>query len=392
VVRSAFKGFDDGFSDFAVSQQAGVGSEGGAWPSQTPKKRSPPSSPPPSSDNDDTLFPAAAAMKRRRMQEGGTPSRSLEPDASASPKKSPRVKKELDIAATVLERRKAQDAEKQHEEQALQQSLSDLSFEKMNKLARVEEMEVPERKPRSSRFGGGAGGAGEAGGEQSQRWDPAWNGRKNFKRFRRQGTNQELRRGQTVIVPLEEVQKRTMGIGEHYWLEPTSSRQTSSRQAATRPQISRQISGRTEREAGSRRQLTRENSENSDDAVSQSRQTFASARSQLGERAEHGDQEVVEIPKELADLNDSQVVDVEEPRLTRRREKEQEHEQAGGNAGTTTSRAGTKRSAQSQVARGGSKRQKTTTTAASRGGREDGEGDESDSDDGLKFRIRRRKG
>jgi nijmegen breakage syndrome protein 1 len=55
--------------------------------------------------------------------------------------------------------------------------------------------------------------------DESSRWDDKWNGRKNFKRFKRRGGEEGGARVRKVIVRLEEAKKRDYGIGEDYWLE-----------------------------------------------------------------------------------------------------------------------------------------------------------------------------
>jgi hypothetical protein len=74
----------------------------------------------------------------------------------------------------------------------------------LKNLAIVEEMEIPVRTPPTRVE------------ETSDRWEAQWNGRKNFKKFRRKGEPRS-RTVQTVIVPLEEVTRKDFGIGDHYW-------------------------------------------------------------------------------------------------------------------------------------------------------------------------------
>ncbi|KAK4187463.1 hypothetical protein QBC35DRAFT_551950 [Podospora australis] len=56
------------------------------------------------------------------------------------------------------------------------------------------------------------------------RWDPRWNGRKNFKQFRKQGVPAGRRAAAPrVVIALEEVKPNQYGIGDDYWLEDTES-------------------------------------------------------------------------------------------------------------------------------------------------------------------------
>lgn len=87
-----------------------------------------------------------------------------------------------------------------------------MDIEKIRNLSVIEEIEVKRSAPPL-----------KAHGEESDRWNDKWNGRKNFKKFRcrGEGVPRLLNR---VIVPLEEVKKRDYGIGDEYWLEGDSQR------------------------------------------------------------------------------------------------------------------------------------------------------------------------
>jgi hypothetical protein len=91
-----------------------------------------------------------------------------------------------------------------------------VDVEQLRNLAIVEEMDIPVREPVVREH------------ESSDRWDDRWNGRKNFKRFRRKGEPQHARqRLQSVIVPLEEVTRKDFGIGEHYWVSTNKTPEVS---------------------------------------------------------------------------------------------------------------------------------------------------------------------
>ncbi|EAW10992.1 DNA damage response protein RcaA [Aspergillus clavatus NRRL 1] len=158
-----------------------------------------------------SLLPGATAMKRRRAE---TVQRSLSDIQSHPPAEEPRKAKrqKLDVLEAARQHRDAEeDAQRkrrQEEEASLQLSLNEADVEQLKNLAIVEEMEI---KPRAHTA-------------EDSRWDERWNGRKNFKRFRRKGEPGQTRhRIQAVIVPLEEVTRRDFGIGDHYWV---SSRQS----------------------------------------------------------------------------------------------------------------------------------------------------------------------
>lgn len=203
-----------------------------------PRKRSAPSS-----DEDDEedvvdkLLPAAAAMKRRRVEEaeedqrnGITSERSFEiSQTTPKPEKARQPKKEINIKDVVRQRREAEEEAAKRDEESLRDNVDSLNVEEMKNLAVVEEMEVPHR-AEESRHRAPNGGT-------NDRWDERWNGRKNFKKFRRQGDGTAARRGTSLIVPLEEVKKKDFGIGEDYWLErEPSKKQRKEKERATQSQ------------------------------------------------------------------------------------------------------------------------------------------------------------
>lgn len=192
------------------------------------KKRStPPIDYEDSQDIMDDVAPVAQALKKRKLAEEAarrrrgetTPPPTVQPKAAAKPKtKSRASKKEIDVQE-VLARKQVEDAEKaaraeelaRTEREALQETLDGMSIDDIRNLAIVEEMPVTRRAPPPR-------AAPKA--DESDRWDERWNGRKNFKKFRRRGTDPNDRRVTgRVIVQLEEVKKKDFGIGDEYWLE-----------------------------------------------------------------------------------------------------------------------------------------------------------------------------
>jgi len=122
--------------------------------------------------------------------------------------------KQMDVMAEVQNLRKKQEEEqRQKDEEKLRQALPEgIDISELKDLAIVEEMDLPVRE-RAARHRA-EDGAGD-------RWDPAWNGRKNFKKFRRQGEGEGGPRLTRVMVALEEVPRKGHGIGEEYWLSST---------------------------------------------------------------------------------------------------------------------------------------------------------------------------
>ncbi|KAK5014988.1 hypothetical protein LTR60_003089, partial [Cryomyces antarcticus] len=133
---------------------------------------------------------------------------------------------EVDVIAVMAARREKEEEERRKDEESLQQALEGMDIESMKNLAQVEEMEIAPRTTRPTRSNE----------PDDSRWDDRWNGRKNFKRFRRQGDHgtTAIRGPRRVIVTLEEVKKKDFGIGEEYWLEPNSSTSKSNRKDKTR--------------------------------------------------------------------------------------------------------------------------------------------------------------
>jgi nijmegen breakage syndrome protein 1 len=251
--------------------------ETGGSEAANPRKRP---APPPEEEEEeeviDKLLPAAAAMKRRRIEEakenqrnGVTSERSFDTAQKKSePQKARKPRKELNIKEAVRGRREAEEEAARKDEEVLRDTLEGLTVEEMKNLAVIEEMELPKRSEQAQRR--------KLIGEVNSRWDERWNGRKNFKKFRRRGEGTQVRRGPTVIVPLEEVKKKGYGIGEEYWVE-------------------------TERTKKKRKEKDR-------NIHSQSQsQPFSTAKS-----------EPIEIPSELAiDGELPESIDLEAPRTTR---------------------------------------------------------------------------
>lgn len=188
-----------------------------------------------------SLLPGAAAMKRRRAE---TVPRSS-PDPSQQVEKTERKTKrqKLDVLDAARRHREAEENARREEEEASHQGrLEDVDVEKLKGLAIVEEMEVPSRRTPD----------GDA------RLDERWNGRKNFKKFRRKGERNQRSRIQTLIVPLEEVTRQDFGIGEQHWVSrkqlPERSIPTEPTEGGDRSEMPTQSTGRAVSEAPSRSQ------------------------------------------------------------------------------------------------------------------------------------------
>lgn len=164
----------------------------------------------------DELLPAAGALKKRkleidrelkRMGVSAVQNNNEKHDEQKTRKAQP--KKEIDIRAAARKQREAEEEAARRDQEDLDTKLSDMNVEDMKHLAVVVEMEMPTRNERAARANGNA----------TDRWDEKWNGRKNFKKFRRKGEDGGTARRQTqnVIVPLVELKRKNYGIGEAYW-------------------------------------------------------------------------------------------------------------------------------------------------------------------------------
>ncbi|TKA23259.1 hypothetical protein B0A50_07316 [Salinomyces thailandicus] len=192
--------------------------------------------PEPEEDVYERMFPGQAALKRRKTEAaklGETSSFSkatLEAEKQAAEKSAKAKKKkekQIDVQAELKARRGREDELRRKDEETLREMMEGVDIDELRNLAQVEQMDVPERQPPSR--GPDARG-------HSDRWDPAWNGRKNFKNFRPQGQHRDGPRLQRVIVTLEEVPRKGHGIGEEYWLPSSATTNKSKSKSQSKSQ------------------------------------------------------------------------------------------------------------------------------------------------------------
>ncbi|PNY28547.1 Nibrin [Tolypocladium capitatum] len=236
-VKRRFAGFDDDvdmdMDDPPPAEPAGphdaVEDEGGLFVSQelgasqsqpaasgSPQKRR--ASPLPEDNLMDGMAPAAARFKRRRLERGDAFA-SPSPEPAPAPTKAPSKKKvkETDILAMAARHREEEEARARAEKEDLANLPDDVDLAEIRRLNIVEEMpvRVPGRASLRTREQEIADG----------RWDPRWNGVKNFKKFRRRGEALG-RQPARVIVPLAQVKNKEFGVGDNYWLEYESGQRT----------------------------------------------------------------------------------------------------------------------------------------------------------------------
>ena len=180
----------------------------------------------------DSILPGATALKRRRieaLENGQTDGLSRSPTKAASTtdktangsNKKSSVDKVIDVKGTLKERRRREEERWKQDEESLQDAIN-VDISDLKDLAQVEEFQLPVRSghPRAS----------EADNEVGENWNLAWNGRKNFKKFRRKG--QPANQGPTLprtLVRLEEVPRRGHSLNDDYWLQSNASSRSKSK-------------------------------------------------------------------------------------------------------------------------------------------------------------------
>ncbi|KAI3340578.1 hypothetical protein F4824DRAFT_393612 [Ustulina deusta] len=215
-------------------------------PSQRSWRKRPASPLPEPEDIMDNLAPTAAQVKRRRIAAGEEPvphrQASTPPiDKPTMTLKQPKVKKAIDVLELARQNREEAEKRAKLEQEELEKAPEDLDLAEIRHLHIVEPMplrEAPQVRTREQDIADG-------------RWDQAWNGRKNFKKFRQRGAMQG-RTVEKIIVALEEVKSKGFGIGDDYWLEGSSSQQRRDRQddrSQSRSQSHRQATNSTTEES-----------------------------------------------------------------------------------------------------------------------------------------------
>jgi hypothetical protein len=167
----------------------------------------------------DDLLPSTSAMKKRRVE--ADKDRSREQQARATEKtgkyptrrtKAPAIEvDEATLRNKARKKREEDDEARQKEEESLKQALDNIDLEAVREKITYEEMSVKPVKKGSSERNGDA---------SNDRWDETWNGRKNYKKFRRQGEGPQPLRGHRIIVRLEEAKQRSgFGLNDSFLMQ-----------------------------------------------------------------------------------------------------------------------------------------------------------------------------
>ncbi|KAF3042501.1 hypothetical protein E8E11_005155 [Didymella keratinophila] len=183
----------------------------------------------------DAQFPAAAEIKRRRAATRA-PSASAEPETATPATQTKRravdsleslqrarqkADKEINVKELSKLRMKEAEERRKADEESLREQLEGIDIEQMKNLAVIEEMEVHPRHRNGDNLRTPAEARAQAQ-TKTDRWDPAWNGRKNFKKFRRRGAEQGIATHR-VIVALEEAPSQR-GFADGFFLMPDEPR------------------------------------------------------------------------------------------------------------------------------------------------------------------------
>ncbi|KAL9080872.1 MAG: hypothetical protein Q9157_000476 [Trypethelium eluteriae] len=330
----------------------------------------------------DDLLPGAAALKRRRL-ERGTPT----PETSGKRKASDEIKEEpssskkpktevedVDYNALLRSRREAEDEAAQRDQEALREALAidGLTVEDMKGLVKVDTMEVPMR----SRPSEGNGDGQEGRGPDNVRWDQRWNGRKNFKGFRRRGQDEEVqKRRQKVFVPMEEVKRKSFGLrGENWGNTPSEGRAGTESQSLTRKSRS-QRQTQDEDEGDSNKYRRREGRSKNLGQEAEVGQPFQQSESEEVIRArqtEQVDQRAEERAGERGKISTQHDESIRHPTQTSRAE-------------TQTQKSKGKRPAREEIEPMPQPKRRSKLDSGQKAARQDDEGD------GLKFKFRRRR-
>ncbi|KAL5607475.1 hypothetical protein FOBRF1_007972 [Fusarium oxysporum] len=202
-------------------------------------------SPLPQDDLMDGMTTAAERFKRQRIERGEDleePAEQMETETAEKVPEPKKIKKEFDILAIAAQNREQEEARARAEKEDLANLPDDVDLAEIRRLNIVEEMEVrqpshPRTREQDIRDG---------------RWDPKWNGMKNFKRFRQRGEATGRQPAKT-IVPLTQVKTKEFGVGDDYWLEDEETERRK-RNSSQTPVTQSQPSAPTAPSASSRTQ------------------------------------------------------------------------------------------------------------------------------------------
>lgn len=190
----------------------------------------------------DSLFPAAAKIRSQRAATRA-PSASVEPEANGTTAKptskarAPKAEpKDINVLEQTRARVKAEEERRLADEESLREALEGVDIAQIRDITEIVDMEL---RPRNDRV------TSRQSQVVSERWNADWNGRKNFKKFRRRGAERGLQ-AHKVIVPFEEASsKRSFGVMEGFLLDEAESSLASRGRGSHRKKVDESSDGET---------------------------------------------------------------------------------------------------------------------------------------------------
>ncbi|KIW17697.1 hypothetical protein PV08_04892 [Exophiala spinifera] len=315
----------------------------------------------------DNLLPAAAAFKRQKLAEGSGRVATRKMEASHATAKKAKKAREIDVLEVVKAQRDEREKAAQQEQEHLE-AMGDIEDKGPANLVTVVSIQLPLRE-RSKNIG-------KVNGVQTEDWDPKWNGRKNFKLFRRKGEAVQRRGHATrVIVPVVPVQMGTHGLGEEYW--PKTNEEKEREREQRRKEKSR---SQTQQSSGtlsgrSRTRIVVEEEDDDEDEI---------GADEVQHQNESTGPAAIRLQQEVAEIV-NHGIDPFTPRRTRASDRSQtaSHVATTQSSVPPSSHAKGKRPASSALEANTSKRQRTLPVNVVRGSDDE---DDDDSDD-MKFRF-----
>lgn len=363
-------------------------------PLQTPRSaRNTSESLPPDSASDgddmDDLLPAAAAMSREKAREEAEAHRTGGSRPSAAPVEvRPKPEKEIKLL-NVREAVRAQREAEQERERRDREELDEYRAEHEElsgpaNLVQIQTFPLPVRK----RIG-----AEGTNGYRGETWKPEWDGRKNFKGFRRARdiateNGEPRRRRDKIIVPLAPFKTQNYGLGDRYWERTQEEKEKAAREKAKKKASQRsQSQGQDYQQDTNRSRQSETAHEDSDAAEDRDASIQISDGEEERVDKEPINPETTRLQAEARDMLDH-AIDVDAPRKTRGDDTQTSGATKSTN-GSTSARAGSKRPASKTPPSAGNKsapkRQKTLPITIVHSS----DSDDSDDSDDLKFKVGR---
>ncbi|ETI28906.1 hypothetical protein G647_01358 [Cladophialophora carrionii CBS 160.54] len=323
----------------------------------------------------DDLLPAATGLKRLKLAEAAANGRLdvEEPQPQKSSVKKIKKEKVIDVREAVRKRLEEEEARKDDSHL----SLPDVEDRAPANLVQVVTLDLPVRDKSKTKD--------RENGEYGSEWDPKWNGRKNFKGFRRKGDPPQRRtHARKVIVPLEQVPIKSGGLGDQYWprseedreVERQRRRKEEARSQRTTQSETQQLSGNSGGRSKARVVLDDDDEEDMDASGGEDGQDRVIAQTSPA---------TSRLQREAAEIAEHEI-DPTVPRRTRAADRTQGTSANGSDTeggDPTQRRIGVrtgKRPASSIADTSKPKRQKTLPVTSVRD-------DDSDDDDDMKFRF-----